>query len=86
MPNALAQPRAACADRLDLVDAAFGEGNGRKNRGATAELRDHYCGRCPIERACFVAGMGERRQGGVWGGTSGNQRTRAANRRPRTAA
>lgn len=68
---------AACAGRLDLVDAAF---DGKPH--AIADLRDHYCTHCPIERPCFSAGMGEPRGlGGVWGGASANQRTRAINRR-----
>ncbi len=59
--------RAACADRLDLVDAAY------ISPGKADELRA-LCDRCPIARACLVAGMGG--EAGVWGKTAPHWRSR----------
>lgn len=70
--SALLRQPAACADRLDLVDAAF------KHPGRADELRK-LCRRCPIAAACLDHAMSQR-EAGVWGGTSPNARTRA---RPR---
>lgn len=71
---------ALCGDRLDLVDGSYAG-----KAGAAKELREELCPVCPIQVRCFESGMAEPRLpmggGGVWGGTSSNQRTRAINRR-----
>lgn len=69
--------RPACADRLDLVDAAYllpGADN-----TAAAELR-RLCRHCPIAERCFVEAMAGDEHG-VWAGTSPYDRTRAHRRR-----
>lgn len=63
--------RAACADRLDLVDAAYTSPGG----AAAQALKRNYCGKCPIASECLTAAM-ERREEGVWGGTSPHTRSR----------
>ena len=61
---------AACADRLDLVDAAY-----KRPGGSQAdELKRRYCPHCPIALDCLTQAM-ERREEGVWGGTTPYVRT-----------
>lgn len=61
--------RPACADRLDLVDAAY-ERSGAKHTG---ELR-RLCRTCPLARGCLDWAM-TNPEWGVWGGTSPYERT-----------
>jgi hypothetical protein len=63
--------RAACSDRLDLVDAAFAH----PGSASAHHFRDAYCAHCPIAEACLFAGIGE---WGLWGGTSPSWRTKHA--------
>lgn len=70
-------PRAACADRLDLVDAAFIR-PGRAQRGEPPRPADELallCERCPIAHDCLTEAM-LRHEFGMWAGTSPNARTR----------
>lgn len=59
--------RPACADRLDLVDAAYA------HPSDSGELRA-LCAECPVAADCLAFAMvhGEY---GVWGGTSPKGRT-----------
>jgi hypothetical protein len=59
----------ACADRLDLVDAAYAKPGGP----AGVQLRQ-LCSTCPIWQDCLDRGM--RGEAGVWGGTGPTVRTR----------
>jgi hypothetical protein len=59
--------RPACADRLDLVDAAFAR------PGKSDELRA-LCADCPVATACLSLAM-TRGEHGVWGGTGPKVRT-----------
>lgn len=80
MPNSDA-PRAACADRLDLVDGAF-----KKADGPEARALKHLCRDCPIAKDCLMLAMA-RHEHGVWGRTTANQRTmRGAPGSPQTEA
>ncbi len=63
--------QAKCADRLDLVDAAYARPGGP----AARQLKQHVCPTCPIIESCFTEGM--QGEDGVWGGTSPRQRTTA---------
>lgn len=54
-------PRAACADRLDLVDAVYkARKTGPSNRAARRALRLACCDHCPIRLECVVEGQNER--------------------------
>lgn len=67
-------PRAACADRLDLVDAAYARpGISGQESKAVADLK-RLCRTCPIAEACLTEAM-LRREYGVWGGTTPYMRT-----------
>ena len=67
----VAIPAAACADRLDLVDAAYA-----RPGGPQAERLKLICTTgCPIAAACLTMAMTQREEG-VWGGTSDGMRTR----------
>lgn len=67
----LDEGRAACAEDLALVDAAY-----RRPGGPEAHrLAEDFCPRCPLAAACLDHAM-RRREAGVWGGTSPNLRTR----------
>jgi hypothetical protein len=59
--------RPACAERLDLVDAAFAR------PGKSDELRA-LCADCPVATACLSLAM-TRGEHGVWGGTGPKVRT-----------
>ena len=60
-------PRAACADRLDLVDAAYdARKNGPRGRAVRLALRLECCNHCPIIDACQVDGIGDEFSH-VWG-------------------
>ena len=63
-------PTAACAARLDLVDAAYA-----RPGGPQAAVLKLMCKDCPIARVCLDMAM-TRREEGVWGGTSDGTRTR----------
>ena len=53
-------PRAACADRLDLVDEAIARSRGRnsmdRQRRAISKLHSECCDVCPIRRECRLEG------------------------------
>lgn len=57
-------PRAACADRLDLVDGAYMRANGPEAHALKAD----YCPAYPINVECLIEGMSQP-NGGVWGKT-----------------
>lgn len=56
--------RPACADRLDLVDAAFERG--KAGNGAGRELA-RLCRSCPVAEACAAEFLA-RREYGTWAG------------------
>jgi hypothetical protein len=62
-------PRAACADRLDLVDATFNKPRGNRSLDkqmlALATLRHECCMHCPIRKACHIEGQDQKH--GAWG-------------------
>lgn len=71
------QPRAACADRLDLVDAAF-VSPGKGKRGEEPKASDELailCRTCPVASECLTHAM-THPEAGVWAGTSPNMRAR----------
>ena len=67
---ALDAPTAACAVRLDLVDAAY-----TRPGGPEAGRLRLLCVTCPLAEGCLAEAM-IRREWGVWGATSDNMRTR----------
>ena len=65
-------PRAACTDRLDLVDEAMGRARGRnsldKHRRAVRRLKRECCDHCPIREACHIEGLSQKPNvRGAWG-------------------
>lgn len=65
-------PKAACADSLDLVDAAYDSPGSSK-----ATMLKRLClGGCPIATECLTFAMtSERHEWGIWGATGPNLRT-----------
>lgn len=72
MPVSLDQGRAACADHLDLVDAAAEKPGGPEARQMKREL----CRTCPVLQACGLWAYTHVEPAGIWAGTSPKQRTR----------
>lgn len=64
-------PTAACADRLDMVDAAYARPGGPEAEA----LKARYCPTCPLALACLTEAM-LRHEEGIWGATTANQRTK----------
>jgi hypothetical protein len=81
-------PQAACATRLDLVDAAADNTTSRE-----AELLKRLCRTCPIATDCLMNAMNSHQhEWGIWGATTPYTRTqhgaisRADDPRPRRRA
>ena len=64
-------PHAACAEHLDLVDAAYADPIGP----AAQTLKRTLCRHCPLSKACLIEAM-IHQEDGTWGGTTRNWRTR----------
>lgn len=52
---------------------------------AAANVARQICGRCPVELTCLTHALVTGERYGVWGGTSGRQRTKLRNRLDRGA-
>lgn len=80
MTATLAPGIAACHDRLDLVDAAFGSEQRAtlRDRRAREELQRDFCPGCDVAAACVALGRAEHY--GFFGGASGKARTKARRR------
>lgn len=63
---------AACSSApLDMVDGAFDA----PGSPAAKQFRAQFCSFCPVWKACLDEAMATG-EAGIWGGTSGNLRTR----------
>lgn len=86
IPPQISEGRAACADHLDIVDAAYDSGS--VEAPAVKYMRRYLCPGCPIRSGCqdyaMLIEQGAVNSWGVWGSTTPRER-RKARRVPRAS-